>query len=30
VPHAVAMLGEGSDVLDFDDARSADHAWDRG
>jgi len=26
-PHAVALLGEGSDVLGFDTVRSTDHAW---
>lgn len=27
VPHAAALLGTGSDVLGFDDARSTDHGW---
>jgi hypothetical protein len=27
VPHAAALLGEGSEVLGFDQARSTDHAW---
>jgi hypothetical protein len=27
VPHSAALLGEGSDVLGFDDERSTDHGW---
>lgn len=27
IPHAAALLGEGSDVLGFDTVRSTDHAW---
>lgn len=27
VPHAAAVLGEGSEILGFDTARSTDHAW---
>ena len=27
IPHAAGLLGEGSDVLGFDTARSTDHAW---
>ncbi|WP_203416952.1 hypothetical protein [Jiangella ureilytica] len=27
VPHAAALLGEGSEVLGFDTARSTDHEW---
>lgn len=27
VPHAAALLGEGSEVLGFDQSRSTDHAW---
>lgn len=27
IPHAAALLGEGSEVLGFDTARSTDHAW---
>lgn len=27
IPHAAAMLGEGSEVLGFDTERSTDHAW---
>lgn len=27
IPHAAALLGEGSEVLGFDQARSTDHAW---
>jgi len=27
IPHTAALLGEGSDVLGFDTARSTDHAW---
>ncbi|MDQ3981916.1 MAG: hypothetical protein M3271_04460, partial [Actinomycetota bacterium] len=27
VPHAAALLGEGSEVLGFDTERSTDHAW---
>lgn len=26
-PHAAALLGEGSEVLGFDQPRSTDHAW---
>jgi len=27
IPHAAALIGEGSEVLGFDTARSTDHAW---
>lgn len=27
IPHTAALIGDGSDVLGFDDAQSTDHAW---